>query len=92
MSTQALEERLDAIRAAGGFRAAAIDHLRTYLQSAPDEELFRASPLFDRGADSALQRVELLAKLGAYGVSPFQVSPEDLEQDLENARRASRRR
>jgi class 3 adenylate cyclase len=45
MSTQALEERLDAIRAAGGFRAAAIDRLRTYLQSAVDEELFRASPL-----------------------------------------------
>ena len=40
---------------------------------------------------AGLARVEFLAKLGAYGVSPFQVSPADLEQDLENARRAGRR-
>jgi predicted HTH domain antitoxin len=46
------------------------------------------------GAAAALAgvaRVELLAKLGEYGVSPFQLSPADLERDLENARRATRK-
>jgi predicted HTH domain antitoxin len=46
------------------------------------------------GAAAALAgvtRVEFLAKLGEYGVSPFQLSPTDLEQDLENARRATRK-
>jgi predicted HTH domain antitoxin len=36
-------------------------------------------------------RIEFLAKLGEYGVSPFQLSPTDLEQDLESARRAMRK-
>jgi predicted HTH domain antitoxin len=46
------------------------------------------------GAAAALAgiaRVEFLAQLGEYGVSPFQLSPADLEQDLENARRATRK-
>lgn len=46
------------------------------------------------GAAAALAgvaRVEFLAKLGEYGVSPFQLSPTDLEQDLETARRAARK-
>ena len=46
------------------------------------------------GAAAALAgiaRVAFLAQLGEYGVSPFQLSPADLEQDLENARRATRK-
>jgi len=46
------------------------------------------------GAAAALAgvaRVEFLAKLGEYGVSPFQLTPADLEQDLESARRATRK-
>lgn len=46
------------------------------------------------GAAAALAgvaRVEFLAKLGEYGVSPFQLTPTDLEQDLESARRAARK-
>lgn len=39
---------------------------------------------------AGLARVELLMKLGAYGVSPFQVTAEEVEHDLENARRAAR--
>jgi predicted HTH domain antitoxin len=38
---------------------------------------------------AGMARVEFLAKLGEYGVSPFQLTPVDLEQDLENARRAA---
>lgn len=38
---------------------------------------------------AGLARVEFLAKLEEYGVSPFQLSPVDLDQDLENARRAT---
>jgi predicted HTH domain antitoxin len=60
--------------------------------------LLAAMKLFELGRLSSgaaatlagMARVEFLAKLGAYGVSPFQVSPADLEQELENARRASR--
>lgn len=39
---------------------------------------------------AGLSRVEFLAKLGEYGVSPFQLGPADLDQDLQNARRAMR--
>lgn len=45
MSNQALEQRLDAIRAAGGFSADVIDGFRSFLADAPDEELYRTSPL-----------------------------------------------
>ncbi|MBS1120375.1 MAG: putative small protein [Deltaproteobacteria bacterium] len=38
---------------------------------------------------AGLARVEFLANLEEYGVSPFQLSPVDLDQDLENARRAT---
>lgn len=41
-------------------------------------------------AIAGMPRVAFLAKLGEYGVSPFQVSPADLEHDLDVARRAAR--
>jgi predicted HTH domain antitoxin len=67
--------------------------------AAGEIRLLAAMKLFELGrlssgsaaALAGVARVELLAKLGEYGVSPFQVSPEDLEQDLENARRADAR-
>jgi predicted HTH domain antitoxin len=67
-------------------------------RAAGEIRLLAAMKLFELGRLSSgaaanlagLARVEFLTKLGEYGVSPFQVSPEDLEQDLENARRASR--
>jgi predicted HTH domain antitoxin len=40
---------------------------------------------------AGLARVEFLSKLEEYGVSPFQLSPTDLEQDLENARGTMRK-
>ena len=48
---------------------------------------------FSSGAAAELAGVscvEFLAKLAEYGVSPFQLSPLDLEDDLVNARRAAR--
>ena len=68
-------------------------------RAAGEIRLLAAMKLFELGRLSSgaaatlagVARVEFLAKLGAYGVSPFQVSPEDLEQDLETARRATRR-
>jgi predicted HTH domain antitoxin len=67
--------------------------------AAGEIRLLAAMKLFELGRLSSgaaatlagMARVEFLAKLGEYGVSPFQVSPTELEQDLENARRASRR-
>ena len=41
---------------------------------------------------AGLARVEFLAKLGEYDVSPFQLSPADLERDLETARGMARKR
>jgi predicted HTH domain antitoxin len=41
-------------------------------------------------AIAGMPRVGFLAKLGEYGVSPFQVTPTDLEHDLDVARRAAR--
>lgn len=68
--------------------------------AAEELRLLAAMKLFELGRLSSgaaatlagMARVEFLTKLGEYGVSPFQVSPADLEQDLENARRASRPR
>jgi predicted HTH domain antitoxin len=68
-------------------------------RAAGEIRLLAAMKLFELGRLSSgaaatlagVARVEFLTKLGEYGVSPFQVSPEDLEQDLENARHASRR-
>jgi len=67
--------------------------------AAEELRLLAAMKLFELGRLSSgaasslagLARVEFLAKLGEYGVSPFQVTPAELEQDLENARRAVRR-
>lgn len=50
-------------------------------------ELGRASS-GSAAALAGVARVEFLAKLAKYGVSPFQLSPAELDQDLENARRA----
>ena len=63
---------------------------------ADELRLLAAMKLFELGRVSSgvaaalagMARVTFLAKLGDYGVSPFQVSPEELEQDLERARRA----
>ncbi len=59
--------------------------------------LLAAMKLYERGEVSSgfaaalagLARVEFLATLGEYGVSPFQLSPADLERDLEAARGAA---
>jgi predicted HTH domain antitoxin len=40
---------------------------------------------------AGIARVEFLAKLGEFGVSPFQLTPAELDQDLDHARRATRR-
>ncbi len=66
--------------------------------AAGEIRLLAAMKLFELGRLSSgsaatfagLARVEFLAKLGQYGVSPFQAGTEELEQDLENARRATR--
>jgi predicted HTH domain antitoxin len=66
--------------------------------AAGEIRLLAAMKLFELGRLSSgaaatfagLARVEFLSKLEAYGVSPFQISPEDLGQDLDNARRAAR--
>jgi predicted HTH domain antitoxin len=42
-------------------------------------------------AFAGVARVEFLARLEEHGVSPFQLSAVDLERDLENARRATRK-
>jgi predicted HTH domain antitoxin len=39
---------------------------------------------------AGVSRVEFLAKLGDYGVSPFQLAPAELDDDLANARRTTR--
>jgi predicted HTH domain antitoxin len=39
---------------------------------------------------AGMARVELLAQLQEYGVSPFQLDPAELDHDLSNARRAAR--
>lgn len=65
--------------------------------AAGELRLLAAMKLFELGRLSSgtaarlagLARVEFLAKLGEYGVSPFQMSPAELEQDLENAERAA---
>lgn len=38
---------------------------------------------------AGLSRVEFLASLGEYGVSPFQLTPAQLDEDVDNARRAT---
>lgn len=68
-------------------------------RAAGELRLLAAMKLFELGRISSgvaaslagLARVEFLAKLGEYGVSPFQVTPAELEQDLESARGAVRR-
>jgi predicted HTH domain antitoxin len=65
-------------------------------RAAGEIRLLAAMKLFELGRISSgvaaslagLARVEFLAKLGEYGVSPFQLTPAELEQDLENARGA----
>lgn len=39
---------------------------------------------------AGVARVEFLAQLGDYGVSPFQLDPAELDHDLANARRGAR--
>jgi predicted HTH domain antitoxin len=68
--------------------------------AAGELRLLAAMKLFELGRLSSgaaaslagLARVEFLAKLAEYGVSPFQVNADDLELDLENARHAANRR
>jgi predicted HTH domain antitoxin len=69
------------------------------VRAAAELRLLAAMKLFELGRVSSgaaarlagMARVEFLSRLGDYGVSPFQVSPSELEQDLESARRAARR-
>ena len=85
-----LEIPQEAVGALGGDPDRAAEELR----------LLAAMKLFELGRVSSggaaalagMARVAFLAKLGEYGVSPFQLSPAELEQDLESARRASRSR
>ncbi|HEX4422006.1 MAG TPA: UPF0175 family protein [Kofleriaceae bacterium] len=66
--------------------------------AAEELRVLAAMKLFELGRVSSgaaaalagMPRVAFLAKLGEYGVSPFQVTPADLEHDLDVARRASR--
>lgn len=66
--------------------------------AAEELRVLAAMKLFELGrvssgaaaAIAGMPRVAFLAKLGEYGVSPFQVTPADLEQDLDVARRAAR--
>jgi predicted HTH domain antitoxin len=68
--------------------------------AAEELRLLAAMKLFELGRVSSgtaarlagMARVEFLSKLGDYGVSPFQMTPAELEQDLENAERAARSR
>jgi predicted HTH domain antitoxin len=68
-------------------------------KAAGEIRLLAAMKLYELGrlssgaaADFAgVARVEFLAKLGEYGVSPFQLTPADLDQDLESARGAIRK-
>lgn len=67
-------------------------------RAAEEIRMLAAMKLFELGRVSSgaaaslagVSRVEFLGRLGEYDVSPFRVSPEELEQDLENARRISR--
>jgi predicted HTH domain antitoxin len=67
--------------------------------AAGEIRLLAAMKLFELGrlssgsaaALAGIPRVAFLQKLGEYGVSPFQVTATDLEQDLEQARRVARR-
>jgi len=74
--------------------------LGTDAASAADKiRLLAAMKLYELGKISSgfaaelagLARVEFLAKLGEYGVSPFQLSPADLERDLGAARGMARK-
>lgn len=40
---------------------------------------------------AGISRVEFLSKLGQYGVSAFQLAPEEVEKDVANALRYARR-
>lgn len=66
--------------------------------AAGELRLLAAMKLFELGRVSSgaaaalagIARVEFLSKLGEYGVSPFQLTPDDLERDVEAVRRAAR--
>lgn len=66
--------------------------------AAGELRLLAAMKLFELGRVSSgaaaalagMARVAFLAKLGEYGVSPFQLTPADLENDLDVARKAAR--
>lgn len=73
------------------------------LQQEPDEferdaRLLLAFKLYESGRISTglaaqlagIPRVTFMFLLGKHGLSPFGESPDELEEDLENARRASR--
>jgi predicted HTH domain antitoxin len=75
-----------------------LDALGTDLVGAAEEiRLLAAMKLYELGrvssgaaaAFAGVARVEFLAKLQAYGVSPFQLTPAELDLDLESARRAT---
>jgi predicted HTH domain antitoxin len=66
--------------------------------AAAEIRLLAAMKLYELGRISSgsaatlagVTRVEFLARLAEYGVSPFQLTPAELDQDLESARRAAR--
>lgn len=66
--------------------------------AAAELRVLAAMKLFELGRVSSgaaaalagMPRVAFLAKLGEYGVSPFQLTPADLEHDLDVAREATR--
>jgi predicted HTH domain antitoxin len=67
--------------------------------AASELRLLAAMKLFELGRLSSgraatlagCTRVEFLSRLGEYGVSPFQLEPDELDRDLENAREAASR-
>lgn len=78
----------DVLVALGPDPEAAVGELRV-LAAMKLFELGRVSS----GAAAALAgmpRIAFLAKVGDYGVSPFQLTPADVEQDLAIARKAAR--
>lgn len=75
-----------------------LDALGTDLAGAAEKiQLLAAMKLYEMGRVSSgaaaalagIARVEFLAKLQEYGVSPFQLSPAELDLDLASVRRAT---